>query len=341
MKLSLCIVGCGRYADVVLNEIHDMADAFDFYFASRDLTKARAYCERFEGADYFGSYEEALSDPRVQAAYFFTPHHTHLEDAQLAARRGKHILMEKPIARTIGEAQELVQIAQDAGVKLMVAENYRFLHTASRAKSMIETGALGSIGALRLIDIKVEAFRPPSSPWRYDASLTGGGSFIDAGIHYIDLIVNLGGMPTQVYAAAPTKVHRRSEGEDGLVLIANLPNDAVAVFNFSRATSKNAEQNYVGITGSKGYIEFEPYGREISFENTLVKRNVRLPQAHRGAREMAREFRDCVIEDRPPLMTGDEAIKDLAVVLAAYRSAAERRHVLLSEILPEILPSQQ
>lgn len=331
MKLPLCIVGCGRYAANVLTEICDMTCEFDFYFASRDVAKAKAYCERFDGADYFGSYEEALSDPRVQAAYFFTPHHVHLENAQLAARHGKHILMEKPIARTIEESQALVQTAQDAGVQLMIAENFRFLHTTYRAKSMIETGDLGSIGALRLIDIKVEAFRPPSSPWRYDAALTGGGSFIDAGIHYIDLIVNLGGMPTQVYAAAPTKIHRRSEGEDGLVMVANLPNDAVALFNFSRATSRNAEQNHVGITGSKGYIEFEPYGTEIAFENTLVKRNVRLPAAHRGAREMAREFRNCITEDRPPLMTGSEAIKDLAVALAAYRSAAESRHVPLSE----------
>ena len=334
MKLPLCIVGCGGYAAVVLNEIHDMTDEFDFYFASRDLSKAKSYCERFGGTDYFGSYEEALSDDRVQAAYFFTPHHTHLEDTELAARNGKHILMEKPIARTIEESQALVQTAEDGGVQLMVAENYRFLHTARRAKSMIETGTLGSIGDLRLIDIKVEAFRPPTSPWRYDATLTGGGSFIDAGIHYIDLIVNLGGMPTQVYAAVPTKVHRRSEGEDGLVLLANLPNDAVAVFNFSRATSRNEDRNYVGITGTKGYIEFEPYGSEIVFENTLVKRNVRLPEAHRGAREMVREFRDCIRQQRPPEMTGAEAIKDLAVVIAAYRSAAEGRQVFLSEILP-------
>ena len=270
----------------------------------------------------------------MQAAYFFTPHHTHLEDTELAAHHGKHVLMEKPIARTIEESQALVKTAQDGGVQLMVAENYRFLHSVRRAKSMIDTGTLGSIGDLRLIDIKVEAFRPPSSPWRYDATLTGGGSFIDAGIHYIDLIVNLGGMPTQVYAASPTKVHRRSEGEDGLVLVANLPNDAVAVFNFSRATSRNEDQNYVGITGTKGYIEFDPYGREITFENTLVKRNVRLPEAHRGAREMIREFRDCIRQQRPPAMTGAEAIRDLAVVLAAYRSAAERRHVPLSEILP-------
>ena len=331
MKLSLCIVGCGRYADVVLNEIHEMTDDFDFYFASRDLQKAREYCERFGGIDYFGTYEEALSDSRVEAAYFFTPHHVHLENTELAAQHGKHILMEKPIARTVEESQALVKTAQDAGVQLMVAENYRFLHTTRRAKSMIETGTLGSIGDLRLIDIKVEAFRPPPTPWRLDASLTGGGSFIDAGIHYIDLIVHLGGMPTQIYAAAPTKVHRSSQGEDGLVLLANLPNDAVAVFNFSRATSRNVQHDYVGITGTKGYIEFEPYGREIAFENTLVKRNVRLPEAHRGAREMVREFRDCVQQQRPPLMTGDEAIKDLAVVLAAYRSAAESRHVPLSE----------
>ncbi len=334
MKLSLCIVGCGNYAANVLNEIHEMTDEFDFYFASRDLQKAKEYCERFGGIDYFGSYDEALSDSRVQAAYFFTPHHTHLDDSALAARHGKHILMEKPIARSIEESQALVQTAQDGGVQLMVAENFRFLHTARRARSMIETGTLGSIGDLRLIDIRVEAFRPPSTPWRYSADLTGGGSFIDAGIHYIDLIVNLGGMPSQVYATEPTKVHRRSEGEDGLAMIANLPNDAVALFNFSRATSRKEDRNHVGITGTKGYIEFEPYGREIIFENTLVRRSVRLPEAHRGAREMVREFRDCIREKRPPLMTGAEAIKDLAVVIAAYRSAAEQRHVQLSEILP-------
>ena len=331
MKLALCVLGCGGYANTLLDEIHDMTDEFDFYFASRDLAKAKDYCERFGGVDYFGGYEEALADSRVQAAYFFTPHYVHLDNARLAARHGKHILMEKPVARTVEEAQALVRTAQDASVNLMVAENYRFLHTARRAKSMVETGTLGSIGTLRLIDIKVEAFRPPSTDWRFDADLTGGGSFIDAGIHYIDIILNLGGMPTQVYATEPPKVHRRSAGEDGLVMIANLPDGAVAVFNFSRATSKMSERSLVSITGSKGYIEFEPYGSEITFENTLVKRNVRLPAAHRGARDMVREFRDSIQQDRPPLMDGDEAIKDLAIVLAAYRSAAEHRHVELAE----------
>ena len=330
MKLSLCIVGCGSYADSVLTEIHHMTDDFDFYFASRDLSKAKAYCERFGGIDYFGSYDEALSDPRVQAAYLFTPHHVHLENARLAARHEKHILIEKPIARTIEEAEAILRTARDSGVWLMVAENYRFLHTARRAKTMIEAG---NIGRLRLIDIHVEAYRPPSTPWRYDATLTGGGSFIDAGIHYVDLILNLGGMPSQVYAAIPPRVHRRSEGEDGLAMLANLPDGAVGMINFSRATPKTEQRNWIAVTGSDGWFGFDPYGSEIVFENTLVKRTVRLPAAHRGVRGMALEFKESIEQDRPPLMSGEEAVKDLAIVLAAYRSAAQHRHIPLDEFI--------
>ena len=172
-----------------MSEIHDLRDEFDFYFASRDERKARDYCERFGGVDYFGDYEEALADPRVQAAYFFTPHNVHLENAELAARHSKHILMEKPIARTIAEAQALVRAARAGGVSLMVAENYRFLRAVRRCKTMIESGG---IGKLRLIDIRAEGYRAPVE-WRNDAAATGGGSFIDGGIHYVDAMLNIGG----------------------------------------------------------------------------------------------------------------------------------------------------
>ena len=328
MKLGLCIVGCGGYANTVLSEIHDLRDEFDFYFASRDARKARDYCERFGGVDYFGDYEEALSDPRVQAAYFFTPHNVHLENAELAARCSKHILMEKPIARTIAEAQALVRTARDGGVSLMVAENYRFLRAVRRCKTIIESGG---IGRLRLIDIRAEGYRAPVE-WRNDATATGGGSFIDGGIHYVDVMLNIGGFPSQVYALYPPKTHRRSEGEDGIVMMADLPDDCVGVINFSRATPIRERRDWIEITGTEGCLGFAPYGDEIAYENTKVKRTVRLPPARRGVREMAREFRQSILEERAPLMTGEEAIKDLAVVLAAYRSATERRHIALSEL---------
>lgn len=333
MKLGLCIVGCGGYADTVMTDIHavqEMRREFDFYFASRDPRKARDYCERFGGADYFGDYQEALADPRVEAAYFFTPHDVHLENAELAARHSKRILVEKPIARTLPEAQALIQAARDAGVTLMVAENYRFLQTALRCKSMIERG---NIGDLRLINIRAEGYRVPAA-WRNDSALTGGGSFIDGGIHFVDIMLHLGGFPERIYAAYPPKVHRDSEGEDGIVMMADLPGGCVGVINFSRATSLRRQRVSVEVSGSHGYIEFEPYGGAIEYEDTKVRRTVRLPSAGRGLREMLLEFKSAIRDGRQPLMSGEEAARDLAIVLAAYQSANERKHIALSDPYP-------
>ena len=103
-RLSLCIVGCGKYAHTVMEYIGDMTDEVEFFFASREIDKAREYCERYDGSAYYGSCEEAASDPRVDAMYMITPHDLHLENGLVAAKYGKHVLMEKPIARTVAEA---------------------------------------------------------------------------------------------------------------------------------------------------------------------------------------------------------------------------------------------
>ena len=94
------------WADVVLKQTYDMTDEFEFFYASRDLEKARTYVDRFEGGGIFGSYEDAARDPRVDAMYFLTPHDLHLEHARLAARGSKHILVEKPITRTMAMASK-------------------------------------------------------------------------------------------------------------------------------------------------------------------------------------------------------------------------------------------
>jgi phthalate 4,5-cis-dihydrodiol dehydrogenase len=78
-------------------------DEIERIFASRDVERARAYAETFWGSGVFGSYEAAAADPRVEALYLCTPHHLHREHVALAAQAGKHILVEKPIARTLAE----------------------------------------------------------------------------------------------------------------------------------------------------------------------------------------------------------------------------------------------
>ena len=326
MKLSLCIVGCGGYAKTVLNDIHDMTDEIELYFASRDVEKAREYRDAFGGVDAFGSYEEAVSDPRVDAVYFLTPHHVHLENAKLAANHGKHILMEKPIARTLDESREVIRVARDAGVKLMVAENYRFLPSVRRAKAIIDSG---DVGTLKAIYIQAEGYSVPSD-WRTNAELTGGGTFIDGGIHFVNMIVNFGGFPERVYAVKPPQTFRNVEGEDGLVMTAYLPGGVVGLINFSRASVITRNVQRANISCTEGYLSFEPYGNEITIENTQVKRTVHLQDARRGVRDMVTEFRKSIEEDREPEMSGEMGLNDLAVVLGAYQSADQGGEVTLA-----------
>ncbi len=326
MRLSLCIVGCGNYAKTVLRDIHDMTEELELFFASRDLNKAREYCAAFGGSGYFGSYEEAASDPRVDALYFFTPHNLHLENALLAARHSKHILMEKPLALTIDESKEMMKAASDAEVKLMVAENYRFLPAVQKCKDILKQGFIGNP---RLIQIQAESYRAATN-WRTSAEITGGGTFIGGGIHFVDVLVNLGGFPHQVYAAMPPQVFRNADGEDGMVLIAQLPGGGVGLINFSRATASSKESQWINVTGTEGFLSFTPYGREMFIDTHDVRRTIRLPEARRGVRPMLREFRDSITENRESLMSGTEGLQDLAVVLGAYESAKQGREVSLT-----------
>lgn len=331
MKLSLCIVGCGGYAKSVLNDIRDMTDIVDFFFASREIEKAEAYCQQYGGVDYFGSYEDAATDPRVQAMYFFTPHDRHLENAKLAAQYGKHVLMEKPIARTISEATELIEIVGDAGVKLMIAENFRFDPAVAKAKELIDEGAVGD---LRFVDVRSEGFDVDAVGWRLDRERAGGGRFIDGGIHYVDVLRNLAGNPEQVYAAYHTpKLVPGIEGEDGITLTARFAGGLTGLIQYSSGTPVARKRDGVYITGTKGQLRFAPFGNEVTLETSSGAKVFLVEPAYRGVRRMLREFRDSVAEDREPVMSGQEALNDLAVVLAAYESAETEEVVSVTDVL--------
>ena len=162
MKLGLCIVGCGAFARTFALGVAPLRDQINLFFASRDLSRAQEYSDKLGGAGAFGSYETAAADQRVDAMYLCTPHYLHLEHVRLAAQAGKHILVEKPIARSLAEGRQIINAAQQADVTLMVAENYRFMAPVQECKRLVASGAIGD---LRLISLQEEApFRPGG--WR-------------------------------------------------------------------------------------------------------------------------------------------------------------------------------
>ena len=146
--LGLCLLGCGRFATFHARAARRLRGAARIAFASRDPARAEAYRRRFGGFAAFGSYEAAAADPRVDALVICTPHHLHEAHARLAAEHGKSILLEKPIARTLAEADAILAAARAAGVVLMVGENFHFAPGFAAAGEYLQGGAIGAVRQL-------------------------------------------------------------------------------------------------------------------------------------------------------------------------------------------------
>ena len=330
MSLGLCVVGCGIFAKTFAKAVRGFeplagGDGVRLFFASRDVRRAEAYCRRFEGEGYFGGYEEAATDPRVDALYLCTPHHLHLEHTEMAARHSKHVLVEKPIARTVDEARRVISAAGDSGVKLMVAENYRFIPVVQEARRLIDRGALGT---LRFIQSQQESAFGVEG-WRADPEMMGGGIFIDGGIHAVDLLGYLGGRVEEVNASFLPKSLHPLEGEDGMVVTARLDSGATGLINHSWGVSRRSWRLWVSVSGTKGRLYFQPGRPSLEFETSIAKNTLRFPGDRRGIGAMVTEFVDCIREDRPPLTSGEVGLEDLKVVLGAYESASLGRPVTI------------
>jgi len=314
--LGLCIVGCGSFARTFAQGIAPLRDRVNLFFASRDLSRAQEYSDEFSGAGAFGSYETAAAAPQVDAMYLCTPHYLHLEHVRLAAGAGKHILVEKPIARTLVEGSQIIDAAEQSGVTLMVAENYRFMASVQECRRLVESGAIGDV---RLIQLQEESpFRPDG--WRNLQDLNGGGVLIDGGIHKIHFLRYLAGEPCSIYAAALPKALNDLEGEDGVVLIVRWDSGAVGLINHSWVASSQPSPPLVSVSGTKGQLTFAAGEAWLRVEIGDSAETKSMPPDNSGLTAMVQEFINSIREKREPATSGTEGLKDLALVLKTYES---------------------
>lgn len=330
---GLCVIGCGAFARTFAREVRRELGDLALYFASRDGGRAADFAAEFGGAGSFGSYESAVAAPEVAAVYICTPHHLHLPHARLAAAAGKQILVEKPLARDTAEAQAIIDLAADAGVTLMVAENYRFMPPVRAAKELLDRGALGT---LRLAQLQ-EQFPFHPTGWRRDAAQNGGGTLIDGGIHKFSILAYLAGIPAEIYAAevpsaaaldnpsSPPAGGNKRGGEDGVVAVLRYApppegNGMVGIVNHSWSAAAHTPRPWVSLAGSAASAVFELGGCWIEVIDASGRRRRELERDPTGIAAMAREFRESIAQGRAPAMTGADGARDVALVQAAYAS---------------------
>jgi len=184
-RLRWGILGCASIAaSALIPAIKESSLSEVVAVASRDRAKAGAFAERFAIPGAYGSYEELLADPEVDAVYIPLPNHLHMEWAMRAAEAGKHVLCEKPLALTEAEAYEMVDACRSAGVQLAEAFMYRHHPRYDRLRAMLAAGEIGTIRAVH------STFRFNASDRADDVRFhreMGGGSLLDNGCYCINV----------------------------------------------------------------------------------------------------------------------------------------------------------
>jgi 1,5-anhydro-D-fructose reductase (1,5-anhydro-D-mannitol-forming) len=168
--------------------------------ASRDSRKAEEFARGHGAAASYGSYEELVADPSVDAVYVATPTAFHAEQTILCLEAGKHVLVEKPMAMSVEEAERMVQAARDRGLTLGVGFHLRHHPVHREIARLLRAGDAGEpILAYGIWGSYVPDF--PRDSWAMDPKLAGAGSMIGVGVHVLDLLCWLvGRAPVEVSA---------------------------------------------------------------------------------------------------------------------------------------------
>ncbi|MDW8065490.1 MAG: Gfo/Idh/MocA family oxidoreductase [Anaerolineae bacterium] len=295
---------------------------------SRDLQRAESLARRY-GAQLCPDLE-AFWETNPDAVDICTPTPTHAEYALEAIRRGKHVLVEKPIARTLQEATAMVRAAQQSGVILMVAHEQRFEPDCRRAWEIVRAGGLGRLRMARQVIVG------PYPEWSTDDWFAdfdqSGGPLLDLAIHSLDYFNWLfGGPPLRVYAIG---VRRRLTFEDHTVALLRYPDGGLAWVEASWGMPRGSPLIVrTELIGTAGVLQWDSQGT-ASFQiwKEGGESQAWTPIDVDGFAAEIQHFVECIRQGTAPEIRGEEAIAALRTALAAIASLQARRPVMLEEV---------
>jgi predicted dehydrogenase len=328
--LGFAVIGCGRIAPNHGQAIVALEDAR--LVAAADIIKERAeaYCERFGGEPY-RSYKEMLQRPDIDVVCICTPSGMHAEIGVAAARAGKHVLVEKPMALSLKDADSLTFACRENGVKLGVVHQNRFNPAIGRLRQALEAGRFGQLNMGTAVlrwhrDQNYYAQAPWRGTWAQD-----GGCLMNQTIHGIDLLQWMMGPVDSVYAQTATRM-RSIEAEDNAAAVLQFRNGALGMIESSVTIyPKNLEEtlNIFGATGTAviggvavNRVETWRFADGADCEESVLAEQKADPASVYGSghKPLIADFIEAIRTGRDPIVPGAEGRKALEIILAIYKS---------------------
>lgn len=277
------------------------------------------------------SLETLVGDPSIDAVLILTPPNSHLELVRQIAAAGKHILLEKPLETSTERATSLVEIGEAAGVKLGVVLQHRFRPISMALAQAVAEGRLGEIvGA----SAKLFNWRPQSyydQPGRGTRERDGGGVLLTQGIHTLDLLISIAGLPVEAMAYAITTPIHRMETEDLVAGAIRFGNGALGTISATTCAYPGLPDS-IEIIGTRGMARIDGAklladfhdGTSIQMDDGQLGGGAGAdPMAfsHMHHRAVLEDFVDAVEHDREPRVSGREALKVHRLIEAVLKSS--------------------
>lgn len=279
-KLNVALIGTGFMGRTHSNAYSQAPKFFSLpiipvmkVVSARTESSLKAFAKNWGWEGHTTEWKEVIRRDDIDIVDICTPNNLHREMVLEAAKAGKTIICEKPLAMNGGEAKEMVEAVEAAGVPNMVMYNYRRVPAVTLAKQMIEEGRLGRIFHYRakyLQDWTIDPDLPQggNTLWRLDAEVAGSGVLGDLLSHSIDLAIWLAGPITEVTAMTETFIKERKRQEDpsrtdpvgiddACAFLARFDNGALGTFESTRYARGRKNQNTFEINGEKGSIAFD------------------------------------------------------------------------------------
>jgi predicted dehydrogenase len=326
-RIGYCIVGLGRIS------MQHFMPAVKLSNKSRVTALVSGHRDKAErmAAEYgvpsssiynYENYDEIGKNPEVDAVYIALPNSMHADYTIRAAKAGKHVLCEKPMATNVEQSRAMIQACEGAGRKLMIAYRCQYEPAHLRSIELIRQGKLGSIQSIE------SAFGFPIAPneWRLDKKLSGGGPLVDVGIYCLNASRYLSGEePIEVAGFSSVVDHdgRFVEVEETLAWTMKFPGGALASCT---CTYGSPMPGYFRVRGSRGTITMEPafnYDKLHLLAQLEGQEPLELAPDEPDPMQFLREadhMAHCVLENKQPKTSGQEGLRDMEIIAKIYHS---------------------
>lgn len=340
------IIGCGKIAQVrhiPEYAAHPQAELWSYYDINGE--RAQALAGQY-GGRACGSWRELLDDPELDAVSVCAANHAHAEITIAALEAGKHVLCEKPMAATLAQCEAMVQAAKKSGKYLMIGHNQRLAKAHAQARRLVEKGVIGDIVTFRTTfghgGPETWSVDPGKDTWFFDKKRAAMGAMADLGIHKTDLIQFLTGQRVVETTAVITTLDKK--GPDGALI--GVDDNAVCIYRMSGGavgtmtaswTYYGGEDNSTILYGTKGIMRIydDPAysiqvtardGGRILYDIDRIQTND--SQTKSGVIDL---FMDCLVNQTPPEISGEEALSAMRAVFASIQSAETGKTVRVNQ----------